>query len=78
MGPIPGCTQWVKVSGIAKDPVKAKVQLTAMAWIQFLDLELPYALGMAIKKRKKRRQLTHRLLQFILSKNKYFSLFFSL
>ena len=45
MGLIACLAQWVKVSGIAQ----AAVQFAAMAWIQSLAQELPYAGGVAIK-----------------------------
>ena len=45
MGSIPGPAQWVKGSGVA-----AVAQVTAVALIQSLARELPYATGAAIKK----------------------------
>ena len=48
MGSIPGVVQWVKGSGVAT----AVAQVVAVAWIQPLAQEFPYALGAAIKKTK--------------------------
>ena len=45
MGSIPGSAQWVKGSGI----VTAAPQVVAVAQIQSLARELPYAAGVAIK-----------------------------
>ena len=42
----------LKVSGIAT----VAAQVIAMAWIQSLTQELPYALGAAIKEKKKKKQ----------------------
>ena len=44
---IPGPVQWVK--GFSVDVAVALV--TAVAWIPSLDQELPYVMGMAIKKK---------------------------
>ena len=54
-GSIPGLVQWVKGSGVSI----AAAQVTAVAWIQSLIQELPYAAG-AAKERKegKRRKKT--------------------
>ena len=49
-GLIPSAAQWVKGWGIAA----AKVQVVAVVWIQSLALELPHAMGSAIKRRKRR------------------------
>ena len=46
-GWIPGPAQWVKGSGT----VTAVVQVAAEAWIQSLAWELPYAAGVALKKK---------------------------
>ena len=45
-GSIPGPAQWIKGSGIAA----AAVYFVAVAQIQYLAQELPYAVGMAIMK----------------------------
>ena len=45
----PPAQQWIKGSGVAT----AATQVTASAQIQSLTLELPYAAGIAIKKKKK-------------------------
>ena len=45
---IPAQVQWVKGSGL----VTAEVQITAVAPIQFLAWELPYAMDAALKKKK--------------------------
>ena len=45
---IPGHAQWVKGSRVA----------TAVAQIQFLARELPYAVGASIKKKKKKKKTT--------------------
>ena len=50
MGSIPGPVKWVKGSGVAE----AVAEVTAVAQIQSLAQELPYAVGMTIKKKKKR------------------------
>ena len=50
MGLIPKLTQWVSGSGIAT----AVAQVAALAQIQSLACELPYAAGAAIKKKKKK------------------------
>ena len=49
-GRVPTVVQWVKGSGFAS----AVLQVTAMAWSQSLARELPYAMGVAIKKKKKK------------------------
>ena len=41
---------------VLKDLVIATVEVTAAAWIQLLAWELPYVVGAAIKKKKKRTQ----------------------
>ena len=46
---IPGPAEWIKRSGIAT----ATTQLAAVAQIQCVARELPYAAGAAIKKKKK-------------------------
>ena len=55
-GSIPGLTQWVK------DPVLLWLWLwpAAAALIQPLAWKLPYALGAALKKKKKKNTLTFR------------------
>ena len=47
MGSIPGPVKWVKGSGVAE----AVAEVTAVAQIQSLAQELPYAVGMTIKKK---------------------------
>ena len=48
---IPGLVQWVIRSSISA----AATQVTAVAQIQLLAPELPYAMGAAIKKKKKKK-----------------------
>ena len=52
MGLIPGLVHWVKGSGIAA----SIAQIAAVAWIQSLAQELPYATGVAIKIKKKKKK----------------------
>ena len=52
MGLIPGLVHWVKGSGIAA----SIAQIAAVAWIQSLAQELPYATGVAIKIGKKKKK----------------------
>ena len=47
---IPGSAQWVKGSSIAA----AAAQVSAVPQIKFLAQKLPYAVGVAIKKKKKK------------------------
>ena len=57
MGSIPSLVQWVKGFSIA---TAATAWIAAMAQIQSLAWELPYAMGMPIKlklKKKKEKQL---------------------
>ena len=49
MGLIPHLEQWVEEASI----VEGAAQVTAVAQIQSLALELPYLVGVAIKKFKK-------------------------
>ena len=46
MGSIPSLVQWTKGCGVT----------AATTLIQFLALKLPYAVGVAIKKKKKKRE----------------------
>ena len=49
-GSIPSPAQWVKWCGVAE----AVAEVAAMAWIQSLAQELPYAASAAILKKKKK------------------------
>ena len=55
VGSIPGLAQWVK------DPVllQAVVQVVVVAPIQTLAWELPYAAGVALKRKKEKTKLNH-------------------
>ena len=50
---LPCLVQWVKGSSLTV-PV---VWVAAVAWIQSLARELPYAAGVAIKKKKKKKRI---------------------
>ena len=52
MGLVPSLEQWVKESGVAA----AVAWVTAPARIQSLAWELAYAVGAAIKKKKKKKE----------------------
>ena len=65
VGSIPGLAQWVKGSGVAlscsvacrrgSDPMWLWCRLAAVALIGPLACELPYAVGAALKIRKKKK-----------------------
>ena len=59
MGSIPSLAQWVEGSDIA----------TAVAWIQSLALEFPYAMGAAIKKKMKKNIYVQLNITLLYSRN---------